>query len=160
MQQQQRRHQVLRLRHLPGYGIPGCWRMLPVPRLRCHRRRQRTRMCWRRVLTAVPLLQRAGCWAVPGNSRDLTGRGAPRLTRLRNLLSQQCFSRWPREVATLLKTLRAQLSPKGFRGVEAGPVMLSYWRQLAAPIIAKVLAEMAGRPEVEVRAVLRAAYPF
>ena len=38
--------------------------------------------------------------------------------------------------------------------------MLSYWRRVAAPISAKVLAEMAGRPEVEVRAALRNAYPF
>jgi len=31
---------------------------------------------------------------------------------------------------------------------------------MAAPIIARVLAENAGKPEVEVRAALRAAYPF
>ncbi len=38
--------------------------------------------------------------------------------------------------------------------------MLSHWRRVAAPIIAKVLAESRGKPEAEVRAALRAAYPF
>jgi len=38
--------------------------------------------------------------------------------------------------------------------------MQSRWRRAAAPIIARVLAENAGRPEAEVRAALRAAYPF
>ncbi len=38
--------------------------------------------------------------------------------------------------------------------------MLSHWRRKAAPIIADVLAAMAGRPEYEIRAALRAAYPF
>ena len=38
--------------------------------------------------------------------------------------------------------------------------MLSHWRRKAAPIITEVLAAMAGRPEHEVRAALRAAYPF
>jgi len=39
-------------------------------------------------------------------------------------------------------------------------MMLSYWRRQCAPIIARVLAENAGKPEAEVRAALRAAYPF
>ena len=38
--------------------------------------------------------------------------------------------------------------------------MFSYWRKRAAPIIASVLAESKGKPEVEVSAALRAAYPF
>jgi len=38
--------------------------------------------------------------------------------------------------------------------------MQSRWRRIAAPIIARVLAENAGRSEAEVRAALRAAYPF
>jgi hypothetical protein len=38
--------------------------------------------------------------------------------------------------------------------------MLSHWRRIAAPIIARVLAENAGKPEPEVRAALRSAYPF
>ena len=38
--------------------------------------------------------------------------------------------------------------------------MLSHWRRKATPIIAEVLAAMAGRPEHEIRAALRAAYPF
>jgi len=38
--------------------------------------------------------------------------------------------------------------------------MTSYWRGIAAPIIARVLAETAGKPPGEVRAALRAAYPF
>ncbi len=38
--------------------------------------------------------------------------------------------------------------------------MLSHWRRKAAPIVKEVLAAMAGRPEPEVRAALRAAYPF
>ncbi|HOQ48123.1 MAG TPA: hypothetical protein PK157_22645 [Bryobacteraceae bacterium] len=38
--------------------------------------------------------------------------------------------------------------------------MQSRWRRAAAPIIARVLAENAGRPKAEVRAALRAAYPF
>ena len=38
--------------------------------------------------------------------------------------------------------------------------MLSQWRRKAAPIIKDVLAAMAGRPEHEIRAALRAAYPF
>jgi hypothetical protein len=38
--------------------------------------------------------------------------------------------------------------------------MTSYWRRRAAPIIAKVLAETNGKPDVEVRAALRAVYPF
>jgi hypothetical protein len=38
--------------------------------------------------------------------------------------------------------------------------MQSRWRRAAAPIIARVLAENAGRPEADVRAALRAAYPF
>ncbi|MGE5487582.1 MAG: hypothetical protein ACM3ZB_07150 [bacterium] len=37
---------------------------------------------------------------------------------------------------------------------------LSYWRRRCAPIIARVLAENAGRPEAEIRAALRAAFPF
>jgi hypothetical protein len=41
-----------------------------------------------------------------------------------------------------------------------GIAMVSDWRTLAAPIIARVLAETKGRPEAEVRAALRAAYPF
>jgi hypothetical protein len=36
----------------------------------------------------------------------------------------------------------------------------SHWRKIAAPIIAKVLAETAGKTGAEVRAALRAAYPF
>ena len=38
--------------------------------------------------------------------------------------------------------------------------MISHWRRLAAPIIARVLAETKGRPEAEMRAALRKAYPF
>lgn len=38
--------------------------------------------------------------------------------------------------------------------------MISRWRQVAAPIITKVLAETAGKPNGEIRAALRAAYPF
>jgi len=38
--------------------------------------------------------------------------------------------------------------------------MTSHWRRLAAPIIAKILAETQGKPEAEIRAALRAAYPF
>ena len=38
--------------------------------------------------------------------------------------------------------------------------MISRWRRLAAPIIAKILEETKGKPETEVRAALRAAYPF
>jgi len=38
--------------------------------------------------------------------------------------------------------------------------MLSHWRRTAAPIIRRVLAENFGKPEREVRAALRAAYPF
>lgn len=38
--------------------------------------------------------------------------------------------------------------------------MISRWRRLAAPIIAKVLAETEGKPEEQVRAALRVAYPF
>ena len=38
--------------------------------------------------------------------------------------------------------------------------MNSYWRAHAAPIIARVLVETAGKPPKEVRAALRAAYPF
>jgi hypothetical protein len=38
--------------------------------------------------------------------------------------------------------------------------MVSHWRRAAAPIIAKVLAETKGRTDGEVRAALRAAYPF
>ena len=38
--------------------------------------------------------------------------------------------------------------------------MQSRWRRIAAPIIARVLAECAGRPDSEIRAALRAAYPF
>jgi len=36
----------------------------------------------------------------------------------------------------------------------------SYWRGRARPIIAKVIAEHAGRPQPEVRRALREAYPF
>jgi hypothetical protein len=38
--------------------------------------------------------------------------------------------------------------------------MTSSWRSSAAPIIARVLAETAGKPPEEVRGALRAAYPF
>jgi hypothetical protein len=38
--------------------------------------------------------------------------------------------------------------------------MLSHWRRAAAPIIERVLIETAGRLDAEVRAALRAAYPF
>jgi hypothetical protein len=38
--------------------------------------------------------------------------------------------------------------------------MISHWRRSAAPIIARVLAETKGKPDAEVRAALRAAYPF
>ena len=38
--------------------------------------------------------------------------------------------------------------------------MTSHWRKIATPIIAKVLAETAGKTGAEVRAALRAAYPF
>ena len=41
-----------------------------------------------------------------------------------------------------------------------GVAVTSYWRRLAAPIIAKVLAETKGKPDAEVRAALRDAYPF
>ena len=34
------------------------------------------------------------------------------------------------------------------------------WRAAAAPIIARVLVETAGKPPEEIRAALRAAYPF
>lgn len=36
----------------------------------------------------------------------------------------------------------------------------SKWRSHAAPIIASVLREMAGKPEKEIKAALREAYPF
>jgi len=39
-------------------------------------------------------------------------------------------------------------------------MIVSYWRRIAAPIIARVLEQTAGRPESEVRAGLLAAYPF
>ncbi len=38
--------------------------------------------------------------------------------------------------------------------------MTSYWRKIAAPIIAGVLAETNGMPAKEIRAALRQAYPF
>ena len=38
--------------------------------------------------------------------------------------------------------------------------MISNWRRIAAPIIAKVLAETAGQQDAEIRAALRTAYPF
>ena len=38
--------------------------------------------------------------------------------------------------------------------------MISHWRRLAAPIIARVLSEFKGKPQAEVRAALRKAYPF
>jgi hypothetical protein len=38
--------------------------------------------------------------------------------------------------------------------------MTSHWRQVAAPIIVRVLQETAGKAEREIRAALRAAYPF
>ena len=38
--------------------------------------------------------------------------------------------------------------------------MISHWRRFAAPIIARVLAETSGKPDLEIRAALRAAYPF
>jgi len=38
--------------------------------------------------------------------------------------------------------------------------MTSCWRRRAAPIIARVLAGTKGKPEAEIRAALRAAYPF
>ena len=38
--------------------------------------------------------------------------------------------------------------------------MTSFWRRHAAPIVAEVLARTEGKPEAEVRAALRAAYPF
>ena len=38
--------------------------------------------------------------------------------------------------------------------------MNSSWRAVSAPIIARVLAATAGKPPEEVRAALRAAYPF
>jgi hypothetical protein len=38
--------------------------------------------------------------------------------------------------------------------------MTSHWRRLAAPIIARVLAESREKPEAEVRAALRRAYLF
>lgn len=38
--------------------------------------------------------------------------------------------------------------------------MLSHWRRIAAPIIARVVAENAGKPEPKLRAALRSAYPF
>lgn len=38
--------------------------------------------------------------------------------------------------------------------------MVSRWRSLAAPIIAKVVAETKGKTDAEIRAALRAAYPF
>ena len=38
--------------------------------------------------------------------------------------------------------------------------MTSYWRRIAAPLIARVLADAEGKPDTEVRAALRAAYPF
>ncbi len=34
------------------------------------------------------------------------------------------------------------------------------WREHAKPIIARVLVETAGKPEKEIKAALRAAYPF
>lgn len=36
----------------------------------------------------------------------------------------------------------------------------SYWRDVAAPIIAGVLEQTKGQEEKEIRAALRAAYPF
>jgi hypothetical protein len=36
----------------------------------------------------------------------------------------------------------------------------SHWRRAAAQIITRVLEEHASKPDVEVRAALRAAYPF
>ncbi len=41
-----------------------------------------------------------------------------------------------------------------------GIAMISHWRRIAAPIIAKILAEMEEKPETEIRAALGAAYPF
>jgi hypothetical protein len=38
--------------------------------------------------------------------------------------------------------------------------MTSPWRERARPIIAEVIERTRGKPETEVRAALRAAYPF
>ncbi len=38
--------------------------------------------------------------------------------------------------------------------------MISHWRKLAAPIISNVLTETKGQPDSDIRAALRAAYPF
>lgn len=37
---------------------------------------------------------------------------------------------------------------------------VSYWRNQAAPIVQKVLAETAGKPEGEIRRAIADAYPF
>lgn len=42
----------------------------------------------------------------------------------------------------------------------ANTLTQSGWRNAARPIIAKVLADNAGKPEKEIRAALRDAYPF
>lgn len=36
----------------------------------------------------------------------------------------------------------------------------SHWRQRAAPVVARVLAETKGQPETVIKAALTAAYPF
>ena len=38
--------------------------------------------------------------------------------------------------------------------------MISHWRKISAPIIAKVLADSKGQPDADIRAALRDAYPF
>lgn len=40
------------------------------------------------------------------------------------------------------------------------PRGMSYWRDKAAPIVRQVLADTKGRPECEIKAALRDAYPF
>ena len=46
------------------------------------------------------------------------------------------------------------------RGNVWGVAVISSWRKYAAPIIARVLAKTEGQPDAEIRAALRAAYPF
>ena len=51
------------------------------------------------------------------------------------------------------------VAKKNFWRVDGGELEVS-WRERAQPIIAKVLREMSGKPEAEIRKVLYDVYPF
>ena len=111
-----------------------------------------------------------GCSFAPGSSQKRFVRQMYARDRRKPLTDRQRSYLWaigwswrrqlPQQLVELAREHSRGIGIRGKKIHEAEMAMLSYWRRRAAPIIARVLTENAGKADEEIRTALFDAYPF